>query len=239
MIGFTIVLGHKRKRPAKRKKRINFKIKKQYLIIFVLLLITVTVASFFVDKKEDKIKAEEVTAKSVNVFKEINGYSEYYIPVVMNDFTSYRRGDQISNDIIIKLGIWSILSTENKSEYETLNGKLYIPAKDLKERIGQLFADNMQIENKSIDDEKYSIIFDKNTECYVVPIIGFSPEFTPALESVAVKSNRAILTVGCLRGENYKQDSSGNTVAPEAEKRIIIKLKKEKDGYYIEEISEE
>lgn len=239
MIGFTIVLTRKRKHNIKRKKRLNFKIKKPYFSLAVFLIITIISASIFIDKKEGESETVKVTTKSINVFREIDNYSEYYIPVVMNDFTSYKKGEKISNDTIIKLGIWSILSKENKSEYETFNGKLYIPATDVRERITQLFSKNIHFENESVDDEKYSVVFEKSTDCYIVPVIGFSPEFTPELESVTVKNNRTILTVGCLRGENYKQDSSGNTVAPEAEKKILITLKNEKDGCHIEEISEE
>lgn len=239
MVGFTIVLGRKRNYFTRRKNKINFKIKKQYFVLTVLLISAVIGVSFFSSKKEEQTETVEVTTRSFNAFKEINDYSEYYLPIVMADFTSYKKGEKIGNDTVIKLGIWSILSAKSKKDYETFGGKLYIPKKDLEERVSSFFQDDIKVENKSINDKNYSIVFDRNTECYIVPTIGFSPEFTPVLESVSVKNNNTILTVGYLRGENYKQDSSGNTVAPEAEKRIFINLKKSEDGYYIEAVSGE
>ena len=93
------------------------------------------------------------------------------------------------------------------------------------------------IKNETVQEEKYSIVFDEETEMYIIKTIGLTPEYTPQLESAETKRNETVLTVGCHKSEKYKQDSSGNIVIPEAEKRLIITLSKDESGYHISEIS--
>ncbi|MBP3330927.1 MAG: hypothetical protein J6L89_08870 [Clostridia bacterium] len=240
MIGFTIVLRKRKKARARsfgnRKKKM--KIKKYYFLPLVFLVVFAIGASFFTEKEDDST-TEEITTANINVFKEINDYSEYYMPVVMNNFTSYEKGEEIENSMLIKLGIWSLLCTGEANEYASFNGKIHIPAEKVEERIIKLFSGEIRMKKQSIKEATYSIGYDNKTDCFIIPTIAFSPEYTPSLESVAAKNSKTILTVGCLKSDSYKQDSSGNTVAPEAEKRIIIILQKGKNGYFIQSISEE
>ena len=104
-------------------------------------------------------------------------------------------------------------------------------------KINKLFSKDIMIKNETVQEEKYSIVFDEETEMYIIKTIGLTPEYTPQLESAETKRNETVLTVGCHKSEKYKQDSSGNIVIPEAEKRLIITLSKDESGYHISEIS--
>lgn len=241
MIGFTIVLGKRRKKAAPKRHRRKVKKSRRkiyYFLPVVFIMVFAVIASFFIGD-EEKVIEENSLIQDISVFKEINDYSAYYMPVVMNNFCSYKKGDKIENETLVKLGVWSILCTDDMSEYEAFDGELAIPADKVKERINLLFSDEIEFENTSTENEKIKIEFDETTDSYVIPTSGFSPEYSPVLESVSVKKNKTILTVGCLKRESFKQDSSGKTILPEAEKKIILTLTEDKKGYHIEEISEE
>lgn len=230
MIGFTITL-------KKRKPYFKHKNEKRKKYIYFLPIIIIAVFSVFVAGFFDKEETEKIEHKpdDIRVFKEINDFSAYYNPVVMNGFFSYEKGDEIENEKLLNIAVWSILSTENKEKYELFDGELSIPEEVVKDRIKLLFSDNVEYENTSTEN----IIFDKKSKCYNVPTMGFFSEYSGVLKSVTAEKDKTKLTVECLKSESFKQDSFGKTVFPEAEKSIIIVLKKSKDSYYIASIYEE
>ncbi len=235
--GFTIVVG-KRKRTRYKKFR-SKPDKKRIKIYYLLPVIFVGILLVFIKLSQNKkIESENKTESiPINNFKAVDDYSLYYIPIVVNDFSSYSKGDKIENSMLIKLGVWSILCTDETEKYEAFDGELVIPAEVIEEKIKKLFSKDIVIKNETVQEEKYSIIYDDETQVYIIKTIGLTPRYTPHLESAETKRNETILTVGCHKSENYKQDSSGNIVIPEAEKRLIITLSKDENGYHISEIS--
>lgn len=237
MIGFTIVLGKR-----KRKKYGNFRAKhnkKRFKFYCLLLVLLVGILLVFIKlSSSEKTEVEKITGSiPINNFKAVDDYSLYYIPVVVNDFSSYSKGERPENSMLIKLGIWSILCTDETEKYEAFDGELVIPADVIEEKIKKLFSQETEIKNETVEEEKYSIVFDDETQMYIIKTIGLTPEYTPRLESAETNKNETVLTVACHKSENYKQDSSGNIVIPEAEKRLIITLSKDENGYYISEVS--
>ncbi len=232
MIGFTIVLKQ-RKRKVHRRKKVKSRRKYYYLLPVIFIMIFSVCAAFFT-KKEEPI-SEKYEANNIQVFKKIDDYSAYYNPVVLNGFFSYEKGDGVENETLVNLGVWSILCTEETKKYEVFDGELLISSKEVKERIKLLFSEDISFK----DTSSGKIIYDKTTENYTIPTIGFSPEYSAVLKSVTAEKGKTVLNVGCLKSESFKQDSFGNTVIPEAEKNIVITLKKEDDVFHIETISEE
>ncbi len=230
MFGRTIVLRKKKK--SKRKKVFYF-----LPIVFIMIFSVTTL--FFADKDIKNNATEEVKTNSVEVFKEVNDYSLYYMPVVINNFYDYKKGDFIDNETLIKMGIISIVCTQEVTKYEVFDGKTVLSAEVLKERIEKLFSKDIKFENSGIKIENYIIEYNKASDLYTIPHLAFLPEYSPLLESVSVKNGKTILTIGCIKSDNFKQDSSGNMVVPEAEKKVILTLEKDKKGFYISEISEE
>lgn len=230
MIGFTVVLK-KRKRKKFRTDR-NRKKLLYFMPVILIAILSVFAGSFL---KEDKKESENFIAEDINVFKEINDFSAYYNPVVMNGFFKYKKGDSIENEKLVELSIWSIICTEGTGKYQAFDGELCISQEDVEDRVRLLFSDKCQLENTSSG----KIIYDETEKSYSLPTMGFSPEYSAVLKSVTTEREKTILTVGCLKNESFKQDGSGKTVIPEAEKNIIITLKKQNDSFYIEEISEE
>ena len=237
MRGFTIVVG-KRKRKKYKKFKTKYgkkKIKFYYFLPFVfigVLLVFIKLSS--VEKTEIQNNIQSI---QINNFKAVDDYSLYYIPIVVNDFSEYSKGAEIENSMLIKLGVWSILCTDETEKYEAFDGELAIPAEIISSKVRSIFSEEVRIKNETVEEEKYSIFFDEDTQMYIIKTIGLTPEYTPRLESVETKKDKTILIVGCHKSENYKQDSSGNIVIPEAEKRLVITLVKGDSSYYIEEIS--
>lgn len=230
MIGFTIVLNKKRRRHYIRKEKNRRKI--LYFLPVIFIAIFSLVISFFI--KKDETENEIYTQRDIQVFKSVDNYSAYYNSVVINEFFSYKKGDEIENEMLVRLGVWSILCTEERTKYEAFDGTLSIRKEEIEERVRLLFSDNAGFENASSGE----IIFDKKSECYIVPVIGFSPEYSAVLESVKAEKGRIKLTVECLKSESFKQDGFGKTVLPEADKKIIIILARDEKSYFIEEVKE-
>ncbi len=230
MIGFTINLKKRntyiRSRKKKRKKYI-------YLVpVIVIAVFSVIVAEFAKKNESQQIISE---TENIQVFKEINDFSAYYNPVVMNGFFSYSKGDKIEKEKLLQIAVWSILSTEKKEKYELFDGRLSIPEEEVKKRIKQLFSEDMEYENTSTEN----IFFDERSKCYNVPTMGFFSEYSGILKSVTAEKDKTRLLVECFKSDAFKQDSSGKTVFPEAEKNVIIELRKSKESYYIVSIYEE
>ncbi len=232
MVGFTIVLK-KRKRKNFRNKREKSRRKLLYFLPVILIAILSVFAGSFL--KEDKTESESFVAEDINVFKEINDFSAYYNPVVMNCFFTYKKGDSIESEKLVELSVWSIICTDGAEKYQAFDGELCIPQEDVEDRVNLLFSDKCEFENTSSGE----IVYDEKGMCYKIPTIGYSPEYSAVLKSVTAEREKTKLTVGCLKNESFKQDGSGKTVIPEAEKNIIITLKKQNNSFYIEEISEE
>lgn len=230
MIGFTIVLNKKRRRRHIKKEKNRRKI--LYFLPVIFIAIFSLFISFFI--KEDETE-ENYTQRDIQVFKSVDNYSAYYNPVVINEFFAYKKGDEIENEMLVRLGVWSIICAEEREKYEAFDGTLSIRKEEIEERVRMLFSDNTEFENVSSGE----IIFDKKSGCYTVPVIGFSPEYSAVLESVKAEKGRIKLTVECLKSESFKQDGSGKTVLPEADKKIIIILTKDENSYFVEEIKEE
>lgn len=230
MIGFTIVLNKRKRRRTKKEK--NRRKLFYFLPVIFISIFSVCISFFMEDDKEEKIN---YTADDIQVFKTVDDYSAYYNPIVMNGFFSYEKGEKVKNETLVKLGVWSILCTENREKYEAFDGTLSIKKEEVEERVKMLFSDNTDFENVSSGD----IIFDEKSECYIVPVMGFSPEYSAVLTSIKAEKGKTKLMVGCLKSEGFKQDSSGNTVFPEADKNIIITLDKDRNSYFIESVSEE
>lgn len=230
MIGFTIALKKRKPYIGKRKKK-----RKNFIYFFPVIIIavfSVIVAGFF---EKDQSQQNPIETENIQVFREINDFSAYYNPVIMNGYFSYKKGEKIDNKKLLNIAVWSILSTEEKEKYEVFDGELSIPEEEVRDRIRQLFSEEVEYKNTSTEN----IIFDEKSKCYNVPTIGFFSEFSGVLKSVTAEKGKTKLLVDCLRSEAFKQDSSGKTVFPEAEKSVVIELKKNKDSYYIVSIYEE
>lgn len=232
MVGFTIVLK-KRKRKRFCDKREKNRKKLLYFLPVILIAILSVFAGTFLE--EDKTESKKFVAEDIKVFKEINDFSAYYNPVVMNGFFQYKNGDSIENEKLVELSVWSIICTEGTDKYQVFDGELCFPQEDIEDRVKLLFSDKCTFENMSSGKIAYS----EKERCYKIPTIGYSPEYSAVLKSVTAERESTKLIVGCLKNESFKQDGSGKTVIPEAEKNIIITLKKRNNSFYIEEISEE
>ncbi len=206
------------------------------LPVILIMIFSVCVSFFSSEKGEYE---ENFEKNAVDIFKEENDYSMYFLPLVINDFFSYEKGEEINNETLASIGVWSIISSEDMQKYEAFDGELVIPSGRVEERIKELFSDEILFENTSVESENFEIIYEKDSQSYTVPTLGYSPNYSAVLQSVISKSDETVLIVGCLESESFKQDSSGKTVLPEAEKIIEIVLKKENGKFCIHKVSEE
>lgn len=258
MYGFTIVLrrkkhspkykniakdttfeqNRKRSKPKKPKKNFKFPFKISKLMPLAFLVFAVTVSVILSDKEpvtESNTQPVQTKTFSLNALSK-DEYSFYYIPVVINDIESFDYENSKLTDEMIAACCWSLISDEKSEEkYEYFEDKTVIPAKEVEERFTQLFGNKISFENKSINTNNCK--FEYTDDNYCVAITGITPEFLPKLLKFESEGENVILTVGCLKNDEYLQDSNGNTVEPEPYKKLEIVLCENDDKYFIKNIN--
>lgn len=260
MYGFTIVLRRKkysprfknitkettpeqsrrRSKPKKAKKNFKFPFKISKLMPLTFLVFALTVSVILSNKEpatESNTQPVQTSTFSLNALSK-DAYSFYYIPVVINDIESFDYGKSKLSDEMIAACCWSLIGDEKSEEkYEYFEDKTVIPSKEVEERFSQLFGNKITFENKSININNCK--FEYADDIYCVAITGITPEFLPKLLKFESDGENVILTVGCLKNDEYVQDANGNIVEPEPYKKLEIVLcenEDKEDKYFIKNI---
>lgn len=254
MYGFTIVLRRKNKyqrdikksersrsSQRKRKSGISSKgkkpIKLSKLLPMVFLVCAVAVGAVLSKDYNAEVADEKVsvTSKGIDFFTlPEDDYSFYYVPLVINDIEKYDENDPVSDEVIAAC-CWSLLSdSDAKEKYEFFDEKTVIPEKDVQERFEKLFGRKTQIEHRSVNINGCK--FDYSDENYSIEITGMTPTYLPKLLKLESEYGKVTLTVGCLKNDEYVQDINGNTVEPEAKKRLTFVLKGNGNDLYIKSV---
>lgn len=193
------------------------------VIIFVAIGIF-SVISFGVGKIKD-ISTERKAEK-------LSYYESFISPVIMNDPDTFDDVSKANQSQLIAISIWSILKDNAQPDkYEYTDGGMLMPQKEVEEEFKKLFGSEVSISHTTVDggvEFKYS----EKKKCYIIPITGVTPIYTPDVTDADEKTNSVVLTVGYLAGEDYKQDAKGNMVAPEPSKYVKVTLRKGQNGEY-------
>ena len=250
MYGFTIVLRKKnkaisgrndfkkreRRRTASRQKKriLPFKISK--LLPMIFLICAVLTAVFLpenkieegAENKKKKFSASEL----LNISKD--DYSFYYIPIVLNDIENLEKNQDVTDEMISAC-CWSLIYDDDaKQKYECFDTETVIPKKDVEERFEKLFGKKLQFDNRSVDINGCK--FEYKDENYVISITGTIPRFLPKLLKFESEPGKVVLTVGCLKSDEYVQDENANTYEPDPYKKLEITLSGDENDYCITKI---
>lgn len=194
--------------------------------VVVLLVITGIVSIF--SSGASKIKEIRLNSKA----QKYAAYESFISPVIMNDPDTFDDVSKANQSQLIAISIWSILRDNvEPDKYEYTDDGMLMPQKEVEEEFHQLFGDETKITHQSVDggvEFKYS----EKKKCYVIPITGITPIYTPDVLEADEKTNSVVLTVGYLAGEDYVQDAMGNMVPPEPSKYVKVTLRKGQSGEY-------
>ncbi|MBQ8028391.1 MAG: hypothetical protein IJ262_03165 [Clostridia bacterium] len=199
------------------------------VILFVIIGLVSTV-SFFAGKISDK-RAETRNA-------EISEYENFIAPVIMNDPDSFDDVSKANQSQLVSIAIWSILQENAEPDkYEYSDDGMLLPEKEVEAEFTKLFGSETKISHETVDGGGIEFKYSEKKNCYIIPITGITPIYTPRIEEIDEKGDSLIITVGYLASADWVQDSKGNMVAPEPSKFMKLTLRKGAEGnYYVSAI---
>lgn len=199
-----------------------------YIVGTVVILLVITGIVSIFSSGASKIKEIKLNNKA----EKYASYETFISPVIMNDpdtFDDVSKADQAQ---LIAISIWSVLGDNAEPDkYEYTEGGMLMPQKEVEEEFRKLFGDEIKISHQTVDggvEFRYS----EKKKCYIIPITGITPIYTPDVLDADEKTNSVVLTVGYLAGADYKQDIEGNMVPPEPSKYVKVTLRKGQSGEY-------
>ena len=166
--------------------------------------------------------------------KNIDEYNTMLTPVVMNDPSMF---DDLSNadmSQLIDISVWSILKSDLAPDtYEYTESGMVIPEADVAAAYTKLFGTEISPVHMTVSGYGYEFTYDSAKQCYIIPLTGIEPTYTPDVVDVDKKKNTVVLTVGYLPSGGWAQDSDGKMVAPEPDKYVKVTLREKDGSYYI------
>lgn len=212
----------------KSRKALNYIV--GIVVVALVIIGLVSVISFLAGKVKN---ATDDSAK-------MREYESFIAPVIMNDPDTFDDVSKANQSQLIAISIWSILDDNlDPDKYEYSGDGMLLEQKDVEERFASLFGNDIKITHTTADGGGIEFKYSEKKHCYIIPITGITPIYTPRVIEANEKSNSVILTVGYLAGEDWTQDESGNIVAPEPAKYMRVTLRKNNDGsYYVSAIQQ-
>jgi len=167
--------------------------------------------------------------------KNIDEYNTMLTPVVMNDPSMFDDLSKADMSQLIDISVWSILKSDlTPDTYEYTEAGMRIPEADVAAAYTKLFGTEIAPVHMTVSGYGYEFTYDSAGQCYIIPLTGIEPTYTPDVVSVDKKKNTVVLTVGYLPSGGWAQDSDGKMVAPEPDKYVKVTLRENDGGsYYI------
>lgn len=209
----------------KSRKTLNFIVG---LVVIALVIAGIVSIFSFVS---GKISTSRKNAQN----KKLETYQSFIAPVIMNDPDTFDDVSKANQDQLIAIAIWAILDeNSDPDKYEYTDGGMMLSQKEVEKKFSELFGPDVKIQNTTVDGGGVEFKYSEKKSCYIIPITGITPIYTPVVTEAVEKGNSIILTVGYLAGEDWAQDENGNMVAPEPAKYVKITLRKSgNDSFYV------
>lgn len=208
------------------KAKKNEKILNYIVGTIVVILVIIGIASiviFSLGKIKDGRNATELAKREQ--------YEELVAPVIMNDPDTFDDVTKADANALVAITIWSILEdNSDPDKYDYIEGGMLLPQKEVEEKFKKLFGPDVTLNHSTVDGGGIEFKYSEKKSCYIIPITGITPIYTPRVTDIDKKGNSVVLTVGYLAGEDWVQDSNGNMVAPEPAKYVRVTLRKNTEG---------
>ncbi len=172
-------------------------------------------------------------------YEEYSSYEQFIAPVIMNDPNTFDDITKADMSQLLSIAIWSILDSDSApDDYKYTDEGMLLEGKAVAKEFESLFGQEVTPVHMSVDGgEGIEFKYSEDRKCYVIPITGITPIYTPKILDKSERSDKVILTVGYLASTSWQQDSNGNMVEPEPGKTMKITLGKNSDGsFYVRAI---
>lgn len=141
-------------------------------------------------------------------------------PLVMMDPAPMVKMDRADEKTIVLASLWYCLMNEDNTKYQTENGGiLTVPATDVEAYCARLFGDYYKPEHQTVGDYETSYTYDKENNCYYVPIVTKTGYYSPEVESYYTQNDFYYVRVGCVApGPIWSGNTSGEIQKGEPDK---------------------
>lgn len=164
----------------------------------------------------------------------IEKYNTMLTPVVMNDPSVFDDISKADMSQLIDISVWAIIKSGLAPDtYEYSEAGMIIPEADIAASYTKLFGTERAPVHMTVSGYGYEFTYDSAKKCYIIPLTGIEPTYTPSVVDVDKKKNMIVLTVGYLPSGGWAQDTDGKMVAPEPDKYVKVTLREKDGNYYI------
>ena len=203
---------------TRRRKALNY-IVGALILLFVAIGVFATVR-FFAGKAQHLSLREQ----------QLEQYRVMLRPVVMNDPSAFDDVTLAKSDELLSIAIWNILlQNPDPDRYDFVEGQMLLPKTEVEESCRALFGADVAIRHATVDGGGVSFGYSEKKGCYIIPITGVNPIYTPQIDDIEISGDRIVLTVGYLSGEDFTQNEKGELIAPEPAKQMRVTLRRGAD----------
>lgn len=168
-----------------------------------------------------------------NNTKQKEEFKSMVYPLVIIDSPEFDDVTQLSPDSVINAAIWDILLHGDISKYEESYENITIPQADVELHATKLFGKNLTFKHRDVGDISLTFYYNSETKSYTVPVTPEFFSYSPVIRNVAKNGDTYDVAVGYLAPAPSWVEERDKELATLPEKYVIVKLKKDDNGYII------
>lgn len=168
-----------------------------------------------------------------NNTKQKEEFKSIVYPLVIIDSPEFDNINQLSPDSVINAAIWDILLHGDISKYEESYENITIPQADVELHATKLFGKNLTFKHRDVGDLSLTFYYNSETKSYTVPVTPEFFSYSPVIRNVAKNGDTYDVAVGYLAPAPSWVEERDKELATLPEKYVIVKLKKEDNGYIV------
>ena len=168
-----------------------------------------------------------------NNTKQKEEFKSIVYPLVIIDSPEFDDVTQLSPDSVINAAIWDILLHGDISKYEESYENITIPQADVELHATKLFGKNLTFKHRDVGDISLTFYYNSETKSYTVPVTPEFFSYSPVIRNVSKSGDTYDVAVGYLAPAPSWVEERDKELATLPEKYVIVKLKKEDNGYIV------
>ena len=168
-----------------------------------------------------------------NNTKQKEEFKSIVYPLVIIDSPEFDDINQLSPDSVINAAIWDILLHGDISKYEESYENITIPQADVELHATKLFGKNLTFKHRDVGDISLTFYYNSETKSYTVPVTPEFFSYSPVIRNVSKSGDTYDVAVGYLAPAPSWVEERDKELATLPEKYVIVKLKKEDNGYIV------
>ncbi|MBP0958617.1 MAG: hypothetical protein J5992_00640 [Oscillospiraceae bacterium] len=168
-----------------------------------------------------------------NNTKQKEEFKSIVYPLVIIDSPEFDDVTQLSPDSVLNAAIWDILLHGDISKYEESYENITIPQADVELHATKLFGKNLTFKHRDVGDISLTFYYNSETKSYTVPVTPEFFSYSPVIRNVSKSGDTYDVAVGYLAPAPSWVEERDKELATLPEKYVIVKLKKEDNGYIV------